>query len=280
MTTIAATSRSMRRPLRASQTAKPRPSRPAIISAATTTSHESPAVTRSAVITCGAIAGSVTSRSSARAVDAEIARDPEVDARDVRHGRRRREHDGEERGHEDQEDRRRVADAEPEDRERDPGQRREAAEEVHERQERLARPRRVAEQQAGRHAQRDGQQEADHDAEQRRDGVVDEPAALELGDEAARDRPRVRKQRLGKRPSDDTSAHSATSTAGVTSARSGRLFRRRAGPGAAGESGAAVEGDVVEVVDGRSATASVSMSRLQTRWPRAISPHPQSWRRR
>ena len=64
ITTMAAPSRSMRRPLRASHTAKPRPSRPAIISAATTTSQERPAVTRSVVITCGAIAGSVTSRSS------------------------------------------------------------------------------------------------------------------------------------------------------------------------------------------------------------------------
>ena len=42
ITTIAATSRSMRRPLRASHTANPRPSRPAIISAATTTSHARP----------------------------------------------------------------------------------------------------------------------------------------------------------------------------------------------------------------------------------------------
>ena len=60
----------MRRPLRASHTAKPRPSRPAIISAATTTSHDRPAVTRSAVMTCGAIAGSVTCAQQLEPVDA------------------------------------------------------------------------------------------------------------------------------------------------------------------------------------------------------------------
>ena len=45
--------------MRESQIANPSPSRPAIISAATTTIHATPAVTRNVVITCGMIAGSV-----------------------------------------------------------------------------------------------------------------------------------------------------------------------------------------------------------------------------
>jgi hypothetical protein len=53
------TTKSMRRPLRASTIKKPRPLRTAIISAATTTIHATPIATRSAVTSCGKIAGSV-----------------------------------------------------------------------------------------------------------------------------------------------------------------------------------------------------------------------------
>ena len=153
MTTIAAASRSMRRPLRASHTANPGRRVPAIISAATTTSHDRPAVTRSAVMTCGAMAGSVTcaqqvaarrcprSRATRKYTLGMLATAALVESTIGKNGR-----------HEDQEDGRRIADAEPEDRERDPRERRQAAEEV---DQSAATPRagarRVADQQAGRH---------------------------------------------------------------------------------------------------------------------------------
>ena len=136
----AATSRSMRRPLRASQTAKPEP-----VAARDhlRRDHDQPREPGGHAQRGDHLRRDRGQRHLAQqlgALDAEVARDAEVDARDARHRRAGREHDREERRHEDQEDRRRVADAEPEDRERDPGERRQAAEEVHQRQERLPRP--------------------------------------------------------------------------------------------------------------------------------------------
>jgi hypothetical protein len=50
------TTRSIRRPLRASTIKNPSPLRTAIISAATTTIHATPIATRSAITSCGRIA--------------------------------------------------------------------------------------------------------------------------------------------------------------------------------------------------------------------------------
>jgi hypothetical protein len=56
-------------------------------------------------------------------------------------------------------------------------------------------PRRVSQHQSGRYAKGNGEQKTRRHAEQRRDGVVDQAAALQLHDDPARHVPRVRKKR-------------------------------------------------------------------------------------
>ena len=224
---MAAASRSMRRPLRASHTAKPEAVAPGDHLGR---DHHQPREPGGHAQRRDDLRRDRRQRHLAQqrgALDAEVARDAEVDARDVRDGRAGREHDREERRHEDQEDRRRVADAEPEDRERDPGERRQAAEEVDERQERLRAPARAPEQQAGRHAQhRRPGRKPQRDAEERRDRVVDEAAAR-----AARRRGRARppsgcgKSDSGKTPADATTAHTATSSGGADEGEPGTARR-------------------------------------------------------
>ena len=105
------TTRSMRSPLRASTIRKPRPLRTAIISAATTTIHATPIATRSAVTSCGMIAGSVTwNRIGARDRAPCPRRPGSRSCGTAAGGGGGGEHDLEERRDEDDEDRRRVAD--------------------------------------------------------------------------------------------------------------------------------------------------------------------------
>ena len=104
---------------------------------------------------------------------------------------RRRKHDREERRHEDQEDRRRIADAEPEDRERNPRERREASEEVDDAADR-PRARAPSVPAAGPPAapRTTASRNPARDAEQRRDRIGREPSAAQLEPPRRGPRPR------------------------------------------------------------------------------------------
>ena len=90
------------------------------------------------------------------------------------------------------------------------------------RQERLARPGRVTQQQPGRDAQAHGQEESQADAEQRRDGVVDEPEVRQLRAPGLARPPTAWETAIRETGrSDAIAAHTATSAAGPASASHG-----------------------------------------------------------